>query len=106
MSQRIKVLFQIIRSYSVASLRRLSKYCDFANFRRKTEDTHFLGILKMFSNYMSAATIGSYITAKSPLFQDRFGSIVVAAVLVVILANTPTMNKTQRTGEILEILVT
>ncbi|KAL5259529.1 hypothetical protein ACHWQZ_G009847 [Mnemiopsis leidyi] len=71
---------------------------DFENLR-KTEDAHFLGILKMFSNYMLAATIGSYITAKSPLFQDRFGSIVVAGVLIVILANTPTMSKTQRMAE-------
>lgn len=71
---------------------------DFENLR-KTEDTHFLGLLKLFSNYMLAATLGSYVTAKSSLFQDRFGSIVVAGVLVVILANTPIMNKTQRHAE-------
>jgi hypothetical protein len=57
-----------------------------------------MAILKLFSHYMLSATLGSYVTAKSALFQDRFGSIVVAAVLVVILANTPIMNKTQRIG--------
>jgi len=71
---------------------------DFENLRR-TEDTHLFGLIRLFSNFMVSASLGTYVSAKSHLFQDRFGSVVIMAVLVVLLANTPIMSKSQRTAE-------